>query len=278
MAPAPLTWRDPPADLAPFVQGFVGRDERPEAQVVRILPELRTSIQVMAAAPYWLRARGPHASWRRLPRVALWGPQHAWGYGYAGGHVRAFGPLLTAAGFAAFRRPAWAAVDAVVALDEIEPALAAVLAPRSGDDFEAWFERAVPALRTTFRTAEAGDPLPGAVEILATAEDAAIDAAATAAGLSTRQFRRVFRDRFGVSPKRFQRAQRVDRMLRQLHGFPWEADGYAEHPIAFADQPHAIREFRALTGLTPRQYARAKARGDGTMRSVAEPGIAPPEG
>jgi AraC-like DNA-binding protein len=104
-----------------------------------------------------------------------------------------------------------------------------------------------------------------------------VAAAAEAAGLSERQFRRLFRARYGVAPKRYQRAVRVDRMLRQIHPRPWEADAHAERPIAFADQPHAIREFRALTGLTPGQYVRAKAQGDATLRSVYAPDVQPPD-
>lgn len=276
-ATPPLAWYDPPADLAAYVQSFVRRDERPEARVVRILPEPRTSIQVMAAAPYWLRARDVAAPWRRLPRVALWGPQHNWGYGYAGGHVRAFGALLTPAGFAALlKRPAWALVDAVAPVAEVDADLGAALEPRGDEPFEAWLERAVPALRAAFAGTATDDLLPGALELFATAEDDAIGAAARAAGLSERQFRRVFRDRHGVAPKRYQRALRVDRMLRQLHARPWELDGHPDHPIAFADQPHAIREFKALTGLTPLQYARAKANGDAAIRSVAAPGVTGP--
>ena len=272
-----LIWREPPPALAAYVQGFACRDERPEAKVVRILPEVRATIQVMADAPYWLRARGSDAPWRQLPRVALWGPQHAWGYGFAGGHVRAYGAALTPAGLCALvRRPTAEVVDRVLPLAEAHAVLAAALAPQDADTFELWLGRAVPALRAAFPGAAADDPLAAAPAILATAEASAVTAAAEAAGLSERQFRRLFRDRHGVSPKRYQRAVRVDRMLRQLHGRPWEADGHADHPIAFADQPHAIREFRALTGLTPRQYARAKAEGDSTLRSVAAPDVAPP--
>ena len=68
----------------------------------------------------------------------------------------------------------------------------------------------------------------------------------------------------------------VDRMIRRLHDAPWEADAWAEAPIPFADQPHAIREFRALTGLTPRAYVRAKRSGDATLRSVSGDPSAPP--
>lgn len=273
----PLVWRDPPPDLGPWVQAFVHRDERPEAQVVRLLPEPRMSIQVMAASPYWLRARDREAAWRQLPPVALWGPRHTWAYGYAEGHVQAFGVVLTASGFAALvGRPASGLLDEVAALAGVQPALSAALEPPGAGGLEPWLAGAVPALRLAFADAPPDDPLAGVLDLLATAESDMVAAAARAAGLSERQFRRVFRDRHGVSPKRYQRAVRVDRMIRQLHARPWEIDGHADHPIAFADQPHAIREFKALTGLTPQQYVRAKARGDAAMRSVAAPGVPGP--
>lgn len=277
-AAAPLIWRDPPPDLAPHVMGFAMRDERPRPEVVRLLPDVRSAIQAMAAAPYWINGRGGDGGWRRLPAVTLWGPTYAWAFGFPAGHVRAFGAVLTAEGLARLvARPAWQVADRVLPLAEVNALLAAALTPRPDDDLAAWLDRALPALRSAFAGAPHHDPLWGALPILATAEAGAVGAAAAESGLSERQFRRLFHARYGATPKRYQRALRVDRMLRQLHPRPWETDPYLQHPIAFADQPHAIREFRALTGLTPTQYLRAKAQGDATLRSVTAPGVAPPE-
>jgi AraC-like DNA-binding protein len=120
------------------------------------------------------------------------------------------------------------------------------------------------------------DPLVASLGILATQEGGAVARAAAAAQLSERQYRRLFIRLYGVSPKRYQRAIRVDRMIRQLHDFPWEIDAY-NAPIPFSDQPHAIREFRAMTGITPRAYLRAKESRDTTLRSVPVDGVAPPD-
>ena len=94
--------------------------------------------------------------------------------------------------------------------------------------------------------------------------------------MSQRHFRRELLRFHGVSPKRWQRAVRVDRTLRQLHAAPWEEDAYAE-PAAFSDQPHAIREFRRFIGATPREYFRSKRTGDLTLRSLPVEGVDPPE-
>ncbi len=109
--------------------------------------------------------------------------------------------------------------------------------------------------------------------MLATESGDAVARAASLIGLSERHYRRRFRHWYGVAPKCYQRLLRVDRLLRQLHERPWDADEHGSNDPPFADQPHAIREFRHLTGLTPEAYRRAKRGGDATMRSVTEPMI-----
>ncbi|MEZ5958084.1 MAG: AraC family transcriptional regulator [Hyphomonadaceae bacterium] len=160
-------------------------------------------------------------------------------------------------------------------LREVQPVLAETLEPRASETFEAWRTRAAIVLRAFFQESEP-DPLAPTLDILATVESGAVSRAAAAANLSSRQYRRVFADLYGVAPKVYQRAVRVDRTIRQLHDMPWEADPHAETPVAYADQPHATREFRSMTGLTPREYVRAKRLGGLTLRSVPTNDIAPP--
>jgi AraC-like DNA-binding protein len=266
----------PPADLAGNVFGFVHRDEDPGPQVVRVLPEIRFAIQIMLGQPYWLRDAAAGAAWRRLPRMTLWGPRYDWCYGFAAGRIKAFGIGLSAAGLRRIsRRPASQLLNVALDLREAAPALAEALDPAAGETFDAWRTRAVTALRAFFQACEP-DPLAQTLEILAIGEGDAVARAAAAANLSSRQYRRVFADLYGVAPKLYQRAVRVDRTIRQLHDMPWEADGYAEAPIAYADQSHATREFRSMTGLSPGEYVRAKRDGGLTLRSVPTNDIAPP--
>lgn len=266
-----------PHDLAHAVLGFVWRDEAVSGGVVRVLPELRASIQFMTADHYWLKDRAEDARWRRLPRAALWGPRFEWAYGYAARRVTAF-----AIGFS----PSWlhalsgvtAAECAGVVMDlyDRNTALAVALVPQADEPFEAWVGRASSALRSVFAAAPPQQHLRDSLHVLATSDGGAIARAAKAAQLSERQFRRVFEKLYGAPPKRYQRALRVDRMLRQLHPTPWEADALHGEPIPFADQPHAIREFRDMVGLTPSAYAAQKRHGDRTLRSVPADGVAPP--
>lgn len=270
----------PPANLAPFVSGFVHRDEPVDGRAVRLLPDVRTSIQIMLADPYWIRERGKGQGWQKLPRIALWGPRHDWGYGFAAAHVTCFAFGLTPAGFRAITRgPAKDWLNRVGDLKAVAPGLAASIDPGGAERFSGWMARIVPALDALF---DGAGPSPfdwtGVTSVLAEESGGAVRKAAGVAGLSERQFRRVFEELSGVPPKRYQRALRVDRMIRQLHPAPWEPDTAGDIPIPFADQPHAIREFRTLTGLTPADYVRLKTGADRTLRSVAVEGLALPEG
>lgn len=269
-----------PPDLTPWVMAFVHRDECVDGRVVRLLPEMRASIQIMLADPYWIRERDAAAVWRRMPRIALWAPRYRWGYGFAARHIRVYAVALSPAllpgltGVAVARQ-----IDATSDLSRIAPSLAAAIDVRPAESFDEWRVRAADLLRPlALAAARRNGELSRAEDVLATSAADAVASAAGASGWSVRQFRRIVVDAYGVNPKRVQRVLRVDRLLRQLHEHPWEPDRWGDRPIPFADQPHAVREFRALTGLTPMQYLRAKQAGDRTLRSVVAPDIEPPPG
>lgn len=269
--------RPPPTDLAPFVFAFIHRDEEGVGGVVRVLPELRASIQIQTIDPYWLRGHGQSAAWERTPRVALWAPRFEWGFGFATRHIRAFAIGLTPEGFRTItREKPTLLLNRVFDLHEFNTGLAGMVDPLTDESFDAWIARILNPLRTLFASASPGRAFRNAIHILGIAEGGAVARAASEAGLSERQFRRVFTDYYGVSPKRYQRALRVDRMIRQLHPLPWEKDVLEEELIPFADQPHAIREFREMTGTTPAEYVLAKRSGDRTLRSIAVEGVVPP--
>jgi AraC-like DNA-binding protein len=98
----------------------------------------------------------------------------------------------------------------------------------------------------------------------------------SAADVGPRQLRRRFRSEHGFSPREYRRILRTDRLLRRLHPKPWEADSSEVAPD-FADQPHMIREFKALTGVTPGAYVRSKrTHSDATLRSVIAENVPPP--
>ena len=86
-----------------------------------------------------------------------------------------------------------------------------------------------------------------------------VSVAEVAAGLevSTRHLERSFQEQVGVSPKVFGRLLRLDHAL-ELGG---PASNWAEIASAcgYFDQSHMVRDFRAMTGATPVEFAALRA-------------------
>ena len=267
---------DPPPELAAFVHAIVHRDDPAGGGVMRLLPELRSSIQVTLGDRYWTRPRNED-SWQPAPVVALWGPKFRPGYGYARRHIRVHAIGLGPLGLRALTgAPADTLAERIVDLADVDAEGAAALGPRADDSAEGWRERALAWLKSRLRNALREDPLAASLALLSTSAGNAVAQAARACGLSERQFRRQVAAWHGCTPKTWHRIVRVDRMLRTLLAAPWESDPSTLFPIPFADQAHAIREFRALTGVTPRAYWQAKRAGDATLRSLRAPEVAGP--
>ncbi len=267
----------PPA-LARHVAGFGHRRDERGGDVVIVLPETRPTIQLMLADDYWLRETAPDAPWRRVPRLALWGPRLVSGYGFAARRIHAFGLSLTPAGMRALAGPPADYVNAAVDLGLVDAGLSSRLVGAAfGRTFEAWIDAACRILEERFAGAAPPAPISGAIDILASPSAASIADAARRLELSERQFRRLFSREFGAPPKTYQRLLRFDATLRALHPRPWEnppADGGGK----YADQAHLIREFCAIARVTPGAYVRNKElHGDRILRSIVIDGVAPPD-
>lgn len=83
------------------------------------------------------------------------------------------------------------------------------------------------------------------------------------AGIGERQLERLFHERVGYGPKAFARIVRLERATQAIREDKASGAGVSWAPLAlecgYTDQPHLVREFRALTGLTPAMYAQAQA-------------------
>jgi AraC-like DNA-binding protein len=85
-------------------------------------------------------------------------------------------------------------------------------------------------------------------------------------GLLPRTLRRRFTAQVGLTPKRFARVRRLQRVVRDLDGrsqADWAAVA-ARH--GYADQPHLADEFRDLVGVTPAEYLRSRINGPNHLR------------
>jgi AraC-like DNA-binding protein len=73
------------------------------------------------------------------------------------------------------------------------------------------------------------------------------------AGLSDARLLALFRQQVGVTPKRYARILRLHRALTLLSGRGVSLARVA-HQAGYYDQPHMNAEFRALAGITPREF------------------------
>jgi AraC-like DNA-binding protein len=88
--------------------------------------------------------------------------------------------------------------------------------------------------------------------LLASGGAGSIRALATQVGAGERFLERAFEAHVGLSPKGLARICRLQAAVRALDS---NADAELAASAGYADQSHLIREFRALSGLTPRQLA-----------------------
>jgi AraC-like DNA-binding protein len=72
-------------------------------------------------------------------------------------------------------------------------------------------------------------------------------------GTSARSLIALFRAEVGMSPKAFARVRRFQAALRALDCGPVCGAAVAAD-LGYCDQPHLVREFRALAAMTPQQY------------------------
>ncbi len=266
----------PPAALAGHVFGFVHRRDARGGDVVLILPEARTSVQVRRGDPYFIREIDAAAEWREVPELSLWGPRLKRGYGYAARNIEVFGVGLTPAGFRALAGAAPGSfLNDAPPLPSTAPVIGASIAALDLNDFDRWREGAAEILAAAFAAAPPPPPISQAIAALG--ENGDIAGAACCFGLSERHFRRLFAAEFGASPKIYARILRFDRTLRRLHPRPWEITDRPDTD-EYADQAHLIREFCAFAEITPGAYVRSKERhGDRILRSIVVEGVRPPE-
>jgi AraC-like DNA-binding protein len=77
-------------------------------------------------------------------------------------------------------------------------------------------------------------------------------------GVSTRRLQRLFLDHVGVGPKWVIRRYRLQEAIEQAAAGPLDWSRVAAD-LGYADQAHLVREFTAVTGVSPAAYARSLA-------------------
>jgi AraC-like DNA-binding protein len=87
---------------------------------------------------------------------------------------------------------------------------------------------------------------------------------AASAGVGERQLERLFHRWVGYGPKMFARVVRTRRATRAIALGTMASWASLAADCGYVDQAHLVREFRALTGVTPRLYARGVSEIDNT--------------
>jgi AraC-like DNA-binding protein len=269
----PVVVRRPGPPLRGLVQTIVYRaGQQPQTSVEKILPGPETSLWVNLNRDAF-RSFDDAGQVRRVPGAMLAGPTSRasvieFEQGHA--HVSVTFALGAASRFAG--PPLAAARDELVPLE--------LLWGRSGACLrERLLEAGTPEDALSVMEDVLLQQLTGALAL-----DRAVIAAAGALsrgvpvgqvsedlGLLPRTLRRRFTAQVGLTPKRFARVQRMQRLVRDLDGrtcVDWAAAA-ARH--GYADQPHLADEFRALAGVTPGEYLRSRINGPNHLRP-APPG------
>lgn len=245
----------PPADLADHVESFwfmrgAGPAAMPEGH--RILPDGCMEFVFQLGDPF--RERNLDGTWRLQPRLLLVGQMERRVDVKPGGVIRTAGIRFRPAGLAAF-----VAGDLGRFANRIVP-----LAPALGEDLGPLvarlrsarrFERCAALLGDFLRgRRREGDPAMANASARLAQAPGPVDLGALARRfrLSERQFRRRFEAAVGLGPKRFARLVRFQRVFEERR----ERDGRVWSRVAldcgYYDQAHFNRDFRAFTGVRPR--------------------------
>lgn len=95
-----------------------------------------------------------------------------------------------------------------------------------------------------------------------------IDALAGGLGLHVRSLERLCQDELGMSPKRLARIARLREVLLRLRAGGFGTLAELALACGYADQPHLVRDFKALTGRPPGHPDAARPRQvEGTPRT-----------
>jgi AraC-like DNA-binding protein len=215
-----------------------------------ILPDGRCEIILHRGQPYQQR---DGTGWRRQER-ALWAGQLLGPLVLRpSGPTDLFGIRFTPWGAAALLRGRLAdTTGSIGPLGESLPGAAAALedAAASAGTLADFARRAALLLGPLLRAEDVDSLVVVAARRLET-HAGRVEALAGELGVSRRHLERRFLREVGLPPKRYARIVRFQRLLSALREAPPGGGAEAAAELDYADQPHAVREFREFAGVTP---------------------------
>lgn len=264
----PVIVRRPGPPLSGLVRAIVYRaGEQPQTSIEKILPSPETGLWINLNRDEF-RSFASIDQVREVPGAMLAGPtSHACTIEFEQGHAH------VSVAFALGAADRFAGPSLAEARDELVPL--ETLWGRSGACLrERLLEARTPAdtleVMETVLLRQLTGPLtldPAVVAASgALSRGAGVGEVSRDLGLLPRTLRLRFTAQVGLTPKRFARVQRLQRLVRDLDGHAhadWAAVA-ARH--GYADQPHLADEFRDLAGVTPGEYLRSRINGPNHLR------------
>lgn len=248
----------PPADLAPLVEALAGRSAEVARSAFPVFPTGRAELIFHFGDPFLIGAGA--SAMRPLPRAALLGPRHGVYWQSAGPRIDWLLVQLTPLGCRRLLGLRFAeAWESELALSDCWGSEAEALHERlhGAPGFSARAAAAVDALRMLARGAPASDPVSELVSLARGGRIRSVEAMARRLGTGPRRLHQRFSAEAGIAPKAFLGLMRFGRQLESRHPLPRRPD-----EDEYADDSHAIREFRRYAGMTPGAYAAQKRGGD----------------
>lgn len=92
------------------------------------------------------------------------------------------------------------------------------------------------------------------IQLINSSTQISISSLSDSACLSPKQFKRVFTEYIGSTPKEFQRIVRFQRALFILQTKPYINLTQLAFEAGYYDQPHLIKDFREFSGYTPKAF------------------------
>lgn len=260
--------RRPAPPLGGLVTAITCRSgEQARTSVEKILPGPDTALWVNLNRDAY-RSFTESGQVRQVPGAMVSGPaSHASVIEFEQGHAHVAVTFALGGASCFFGPPVTAMRDDLVPLEELWGRAGGCLRERLLEAVSA--EDALSVMEDALLRRLAGPLAPDpAVTAAAGALSRGVPVAEVSAalGLLPRTLRRRFSAHTGLTPKRFARIQRLQRLVRDLEGraqVDWAAMA-AGH--GYADQPHLADEFRELVGVTPTGYLKSRVNGPNHLR------------
>lgn len=246
----------PPRDLEPLVEALAGRQARVPRTMFPVFPTARAEL-IFHFGDSFLVGGETGAPLRPLPPAVLLGPRQRIYWQGAGPGIDWFLIQLTPLGCRRLLGLGFAeAWNDEIALGDLWGSAAEALHERlrEAGSFQARAALAVAALRACAGPVEA-DPVSRFGSLARAGRVRTLAELAAGLGVGPRRLHQKFVADYGIGPKTFLSLMRFGRQLEARH--PLSSRHGADEP-EYADESHAIREFRRFAGLTPGAYVRQK--------------------